>query len=308
MGAVFRNAGVDTGGIQNRLGALFFMLLYLSFMSLGSLPVWHEERLLFARERAAGAYGTNAYVAAVLLFDLLPLRVLPPFFFGFITYDLIGLHAHCKLCLAWFVLVLVLTNVTATMFSMAVGAAASCVAVANVVGSLCFMTFALFGGFLLSKTDMPSYVRWLAGVSFLNNGFEALVVNEFHDNNVNFYFTSAVNSSVFPAPIPVTGDQVCSPLFCFCARVVCLVLASLSYFTAPPDAFADFDHVWLPRRGLHSRRLRVVRDGCHLRTPDVCAAEVLRGWSMGDSVRKAALTRRTDCWRRAAARAHAGRQ
>jgi len=25
---------------------------------------------------------------------------------------------------------------------------------------------------------------------------------------VNFYLTSAVNSSVFPAPIPVTGDQV----------------------------------------------------------------------------------------------------
>ncbi len=207
LGAVFRDAGVDTGGIQNRLGALFFMLMYLAFISLGSLPVWHEERLLFARERAAGAYGTNAYFAAVVLFDILPLRVLPPFFFGFISYDAIGLHAHCKLCLAWFVLTLVLANITATLLSMAVGAAASSVAVANVVGSLCFMTFALFGGFLLSKTAMPPYVRWLAEASFLNNGFEALVINEFHANNVNFYFTTAVNSSVFPAPIPVTGDQ-----------------------------------------------------------------------------------------------------
>jgi ABC-type multidrug transport system permease subunit len=143
----------------------------------------------------------------VVLFDILPLRVLPPFFFGFFTYGMIGLHAHCKLCLARFVLTLVLSNITATLLSMAIGAAATSVAIANVLGSLCFLTFALFGGFLLSKTAMPFYVRWLAEASFLNSGFEALVVNEFHDNDVNFYFTSAVNSSVFPAPIPVTGDQ-----------------------------------------------------------------------------------------------------
>ena len=210
IGAVFRRAGVDTGGIQNRLGALFFMLLYLSFISLGSLPVWHEERLLFARERAAGTYGANAYFTAVVLFDILPLRVLPPFFFGFLTYGMIGLHARCKLCLARFVLALVLSNITATLLSMAIGAAASSVAVANVAGSLCVMTSALFGGFLLSKTAMPPVVRLLASASFLNSGFEALAVNEFHDNDVNFYFTSAVNSSVFPAPIPVTGDQVCT--------------------------------------------------------------------------------------------------
>ena len=44
-------AGTDTGGIQNRLGVLFFMLLYLSLMSLSSLPIWRDEKLLFLRER-----------------------------------------------------------------------------------------------------------------------------------------------------------------------------------------------------------------------------------------------------------------
>jgi hypothetical protein len=32
-----------------RLGCLFFMLLYLSMMALGSLPVWRQEGLLFHR-------------------------------------------------------------------------------------------------------------------------------------------------------------------------------------------------------------------------------------------------------------------
>ena len=49
LGLIFRNAGVDTGGIQNRLGCLFFMLLYLSMMSLSSLPIWRAEKLLFIR-------------------------------------------------------------------------------------------------------------------------------------------------------------------------------------------------------------------------------------------------------------------
>jgi hypothetical protein len=58
-------AGTDTGGIQNRLGVLFFALLYLSLMTLSSLPVWREERLLYVRERDSGAYGTGAYYIAV---------------------------------------------------------------------------------------------------------------------------------------------------------------------------------------------------------------------------------------------------
>lgn len=32
-----------------RLGSLFFMILYLAVMSLSSLPLWREERLLFIR-------------------------------------------------------------------------------------------------------------------------------------------------------------------------------------------------------------------------------------------------------------------
>ncbi len=59
-------AGTDTSGIQNRLGVLFFMLLYLSLMSLSSLPIWRDEKLLFMRERASGVYGTRKSVGGSL--------------------------------------------------------------------------------------------------------------------------------------------------------------------------------------------------------------------------------------------------
>eukprot|EP00854_Cymbomonas_tetramitiformis_P007476 gene7476-8901_t len=99
VGLTYRNAGKDTWGIQNRLGSLFFILIYLAFMSLSSLPLWREERLLFLRERAAGVYSTGAYFAAVILFDIVPLRILPPLFFTFITYPMIGYEAalQCRM-------------------------------------------------------------------------------------------------------------------------------------------------------------------------------------------------------------------
>ena len=203
IGAVFRRAGVDTGGIQNRLGALFFMLLYLSFISLGSLPVWHEERLLFARERAAGTYGANAYFTAVVLFDILPLRVLPPLFF-LASYALIGLHAGCAVCMVRFAGVLVLASVAASSLCMAIGAFAPSNATANVAGSVALLTAALFGGFLVQRPELPPGWRWLATLSPINRAFEALAVNEFHGVD-GFAFTSRVAPD---ARVSVTGDQV----------------------------------------------------------------------------------------------------
>lgn len=85
---------------------LFFMLLYLSLMALTSLPIWRDEKLLFLRERDSGAYGTPAYFAAVVLFDLLPMRILPPTFFALFSYWMIGLHKSSAVCLLWFIGVL----------------------------------------------------------------------------------------------------------------------------------------------------------------------------------------------------------
>lgn len=49
VGVVYWHVTRDTGGIQNRFGSLFFILLYLAVMSLSSLPLWMEDRLLFIR-------------------------------------------------------------------------------------------------------------------------------------------------------------------------------------------------------------------------------------------------------------------
>lgn len=90
MGMIYWKTGKDTAGIQDRMGALFFLQLYLSIISLSSLPVWRDNWLLFVRERASGTYGTVAYFVSTLVFDFGPMRVLPPLLFSALTYWMIG--------------------------------------------------------------------------------------------------------------------------------------------------------------------------------------------------------------------------
>ena len=61
------------------------------------------------RERASGVYGTPAYFTATVLFDLIPMRVLPPCFFAAATYWMIGFRPGVWHLLT-FLLLLVLSN------------------------------------------------------------------------------------------------------------------------------------------------------------------------------------------------------
>ena len=42
VGAVYHDLGKDTWGIQNRMGVLFFVLVYLTLLGLSSLPLWRQ--------------------------------------------------------------------------------------------------------------------------------------------------------------------------------------------------------------------------------------------------------------------------
>ena len=199
-------------------------------------------------------YGTNAYFVSTVLFDILPMRVVPPFLFGFITYGMIGLNEGGELNLLAFVVVLILTNIVATCLCMAIGVCSRRVADANAVASLCFLTSILFGGFLLNKDEIPSSFRWLAAASFISRGYEALVVNEFASNPKTFTLTESwsndddTNSTKLPNEVPVPGEKV---LFTFgfhpslvvndvvwlCGEAV--LFASVSFFVLKRSDFAS---------------------------------------------------------------------
>nr|ODO01155.1 ATP-dependent permease [Cryptococcus depauperatus CBS 7855] len=176
-GFFFYQVTSDIPGFQNRLGLFLFILSLFGFSCLSSLGIFASERLLFMRERANGYYLPISYFLAKVLFDIIPLRVLPPFILGSIVYGLAGLNPSVSAF--WkFLMTLVLFNLSASSVVLFLGVALNDLGVANLLGSLVMLYNLLFAGLLMNYDRVPNGLKWMLTTSFFHAGYEALLVNE----------------------------------------------------------------------------------------------------------------------------------
>ncbi|KAI0955797.1 hypothetical protein AcV7_006368 [Taiwanofungus camphoratus] len=176
-GFFYHNVSNDIPGFQNRLGAFFFMLALFGFSCLSSLNLFANERILFMRERANGYYSSFTYFASKILFDILPLRVVPPLVYGGIAYGLIGLVPAVSTF--WkFMLTLVLFNLTTASVILLLSIAFASTSVASLAGTLIMLFNLLFAGLLINRQSLGPAWEWLHTLSFFHAAFEALAVNE----------------------------------------------------------------------------------------------------------------------------------
>lgn len=176
-GYLFYGLTDDIPGFQNRLGLFFFVLALFGFSTLTSLTVFAAERLLFVRERANGYYHPITYFAAKVLFDIIPLRIIPPIIMGSIIYPMTGLTADAPHFFR-FILVLVLFNLAAAGICLFIGIVCKDSSVANLIGSLVMLFSLLFAGLLLNHNAIPKSALFLQSLSIFHYGFESLIVNE----------------------------------------------------------------------------------------------------------------------------------
>ena len=231
LGFVFYATGVGFSGIQNRMGSMFFIVLYLGLASLSSVPVWNEHKLLFLRERQSYMYSTLAHFTSVVLFDIIPMRIVPTCMFT-VSYFMIGLSSTTNAFLHFpaFVLILVLTNAAAVSMAMAIGACFTDTKIANAFASLGVLLTIMYSGFILSRHTMSGFAKTLTKLSYMSFAFEALLLNEFHHAE-GYYFSSYADSKL---RVDVTGDEILA-LFDFQPNnffydATALVVMSTSFF------------------------------------------------------------------------------
>lgn len=176
-GGLFYQVSNTIAGFQNRMGLFFFYEALLGFMCLTSLQVFSSERILFVRERANGYYSPGIYFLSKVLFDIIPLRVVPPLMMGLISYYMVGLVDGVAEFFK-FLLVLVLFNLTAAALCLAIGVVFKNLSMANLLCCMVILFSMLFAGLLLNKDSMSPYFGWLKHLSFFNYALEALLVNE----------------------------------------------------------------------------------------------------------------------------------
>ncbi|ODQ51181.1 hypothetical protein SAICODRAFT_60202 [Saitoella complicata NRRL Y-17804] len=176
-GYLFFGVSNELSGFQDRLGLFFFILALFGFSTLTSLNVFASERILFVRERANGYYHPAAYFLSKVIFDVIPLRIVPPVVMALIIYPMVGLVPEVQTFFK-FLLVLVLFNLTAAAICLFIGVVCKETSVANLIGSLVMLFSLLFAGLLLNSDSMPKTLSWLQKVSIFHYAYEALLVNE----------------------------------------------------------------------------------------------------------------------------------
>ncbi|CAE6436752.1 unnamed protein product [Rhizoctonia solani] len=176
-GGLYFKVGVTISGFQNRVGSLFFMGSLLAFSSLSALYNLVEIRPLFTRERAGGYYSPAAWLVSRVLFDVLPLRVIPTVVMTCITYWMVGLSPEAARFFKA-LLVLVLYALAMTLFNFLLATSFRNGGVAILLSALFNLFTMTYAGFFVNLSAIPPVLRWLQYFSILKYLLEALAVNE----------------------------------------------------------------------------------------------------------------------------------
>uniref|UniRef100_A0AAX7U3L6 Broad substrate specificity ATP-binding cassette transporter ABCG2 n=1 Tax=Astatotilapia calliptera TaxID=8154 RepID=A0AAX7U3L6_ASTCA len=178
VGAIFFGVKDDQSGIQNRMGALFFITTNQCFSTVSAAELFITERKLFVHEYISGYYRVSVYFLSKILSDI-ALRTVTSVIFSCVVYFLIGLKSTAE---AFFVFMLTVTLVayTATAMTMAISADQSVVALANILMTITFVFMMIFSGLLV---NLPSTKDWLAWLKYFSIPRYGLAVSQESSRN-----------------------------------------------------------------------------------------------------------------------------
>ncbi|KAL1412857.1 hypothetical protein Q8F55_000606 [Vanrija albida] len=176
-GGLYFKAKLTIGGFQNRVGSLFFLASLIAFSALSALANVIEVRPLFLRERASSLYSPQAWLTARLLFDIIPLRLLPATILGVVVYWMVGLAPSAARFFK-FLLILLEFCLSTTLYNFMLAACFSHAGLAILLSSLYNLFLMTYAGFFVNLETIPPVLRWLRWFSTLGYALEALTVNE----------------------------------------------------------------------------------------------------------------------------------
>uniref|UniRef100_A0A8C4GVI7 Broad substrate specificity ATP-binding cassette transporter ABCG2 n=1 Tax=Dicentrarchus labrax TaxID=13489 RepID=A0A8C4GVI7_DICLA len=177
VGAIFFGVKDDQSGIQNRMGALFFITTNQCFSTVSAAELFITERKLFVHEYISGYYRVSVYFLSKILSDI-ALRTITSVIFSCIVYFMIGLKFTAAAFLI-FTLTVTLVAYTATAMTMAISADQSVVALANIFMTITFVFMMIFSGLLVNLPTIMDWLAWLKYFSIPRYGLAALKINEF---------------------------------------------------------------------------------------------------------------------------------
>ncbi|KAG2107963.1 uncharacterized protein F5147DRAFT_636201 [Suillus discolor] len=176
-GGLYYQANLTIAGFQARIGCIFFMGSLIAFSSLSALYNIVEIRPLFLRERSNWYYSPTAWLLSRLIFDVIPLRIIPTITVCTITYWMAGL-ANDAVHFFKFIFVIVLYTLVMTLFNFLLGTLFRNGGIAILLSALSALYQMTFAGFFVHLASIPPVLRWLQWLCPLKYTLEAISINE----------------------------------------------------------------------------------------------------------------------------------
>ncbi|XP_065325020.1 broad substrate specificity ATP-binding cassette transporter ABCG2-like [Gordionus sp. m RMFG-2023] len=167
-------------GIQNRVGALYFILMNEVFISLSVIDIFILERSTFLYEVSNGFYRISMYFLSKVLGDLLIMKVISVFIVSLVAYWMIGLRAEISAYLT-FIVTLFIVSSSSNSVAYFCSATFKNGTIANNLCSLLFVFMMVFGGFFVNIRSISPVIMWLKYCSIFLYANHAFLTNELKD-------------------------------------------------------------------------------------------------------------------------------
>ncbi|KAK5111516.1 hypothetical protein LTR85_011864 [Meristemomyces frigidus] len=190
-GSLFYNAPNNSSGLFLKGGAMFFALLYNSLQAMSEVTDSFSARPVLAKHRGFALYHPAAYCIAQIAADI-PILIFQVTIFALPLYWMVGLKATAAAFFTFWIMVFAVTMCITALFR-AVGAMFSTFDGASKVSGLLITALIMYTGYMIPRPHFHPWLGWIYWIDPLAYGFEALLGNEFHDQEI-----PCVNNNLVP--------------------------------------------------------------------------------------------------------------
>ncbi|KAG9531363.1 putative ABC multidrug transporter, partial [Aureobasidium melanogenum] len=202
IGSLFYNLDDGTDSFYSRGALLFFAILMNAFGSALEILTLYAQRPIVEKHSRYALYHPSAEAFASMLTDM-PYKLMNAIIFNLTLYFMTNLR-RAPGPFFFFLLVSFFLTLTMSMLFRTIASVSRTLSQAMAPAAILILAIVIFTGFTIPTRYMLGWSRWINYLDPVAYGFEALMINEFHDRD-------------FPcsAPVPLygtydQGTQVCN--------------------------------------------------------------------------------------------------
>ncbi|KAF4626727.1 hypothetical protein G7Y89_g11429 [Cudoniella acicularis] len=181
-GSAFYNTPDTTQGFFSRQGVIFFGILFNTIQTLGEVVTQYARRPIVQKQQGFAMYHPGIDAVSSLI-SLWPLKIVSVLLFDLVLYFMANLKREPGTFFIFFLFTYFTTLMMSALFRFIAAVNKHEATAMSIVGVL-ILPLVIYTGYVIPKTSMHPWFKWITYINPLSYSFEALIANEFHGREV----------------------------------------------------------------------------------------------------------------------------